>query len=191
LGRLGVVATFNTIVLLMQVLTAYATFLLSKRVAGRSVEAWLGGLLFPWSPVLVTRTLAHFSLVAAAPLAIFLLLLVREDEHTWRQGFSAWRGAAFGATVWWAASTDVYYAVYCVLIAVVYVLARVTTIEYHSSRSLAPAIRWTLDILLVSLAGLMVAQVISGGWRVRDLYTPMLVFTTLGAARLPWQDPRA
>ena len=70
---------------------------LGKRVAGRSVEAWLGGLLFAWSPVLVTRTLAHFSLVAAAPLALFLWLLVREDETPWPHGFSVWRAAAFGA----------------------------------------------------------------------------------------------
>ena len=193
---LGVVTTFNVILLLMSVITAYATFLLAKRVTGRPPEAWLGGLLFAWSPVLVTRSLGHFSLVAAAPLAIFLLLLVRKDESPWEQSFGLRRAFAFGATVWWAASTDVYYAVYCVLIAAVFVLTQVTVIERGSQRSLAPAVRWTLDVLLLTLAGLVVAMLISRGWsfqvfgrpvHMRSLYTPMLVFTTLALVRVSWQ----
>jgi hypothetical protein len=46
------VATFNAIVLLllMQVLTAYATFLLGKRAARRATEAWLSGPLLPAVP---------------------------------------------------------------------------------------------------------------------------------------------
>ena len=78
---LGVVATFNLVYLLMTVLTGYATFLLARHVTGRAAEAWLAGLLFAWSPILVTRGGAHFSLVAAAPLAIFLLLLLRAAER--------------------------------------------------------------------------------------------------------------
>ena len=69
-GWLGVVATFNVVFLLMSVLTAYATFLLARHVTGRPAESWLAGLLFAWSPLLVTRGMGHFSLVAAAPLAI-------------------------------------------------------------------------------------------------------------------------
>src|SRR5581483_4074736 len=68
---LGVVATFNLVYLAMTVLTGYATFLLARYVTQRNVEAWLAGLLFAWSPMLVTRGAGHFSLVAAAPIPIF------------------------------------------------------------------------------------------------------------------------
>jgi hypothetical protein len=65
---LGIVATFNVVYLITTVITAYATFLLARHVTGRDAESWLAGLLFAWSPILVTRGMAHFSLVAAAPL---------------------------------------------------------------------------------------------------------------------------
>ena len=55
MGWLGVVATFNLVYLLMTVLTGYATFLLAKHVTGRAAESWLAGLLFAWSPIMVTR----------------------------------------------------------------------------------------------------------------------------------------
>src|SRR5687767_4250378 len=70
---LGVVATFNVVFLLLTVLTAYAMFLLARDLTRHSeAEAWLAGLVFAWCPVLVTRGGGHFSLVAAAPLPIFL-----------------------------------------------------------------------------------------------------------------------
>jgi hypothetical protein len=75
---LGVVATFNLVYQTLTVLTAYATFLLARRLtSGDTVIAWLAGVLFAWSPVLVTRGMGHFSLAAAAPLPIFVLLLMR------------------------------------------------------------------------------------------------------------------
>jgi hypothetical protein len=188
MGWLGVVATFNLVYLLMTVLTGYAAFLLARHVTGRDAEAWLAGLLFAWSPVLVTRGGGHFSLVAAAPLAIFVLLLLRTAE---RQRIRD--ALALGATVWWAASSDVYYAVYCVLLAAVFMIARVTIIERrHDVRRVVP---WTLDVLLFCVAGLVVSMVISGGWQfsirgrvasLRTLYTPMLVLTLLAASRLAW-----
>src|SRR4249920_1487984 len=59
---LGVVATFNLVYLTLTVLTAYATFLLALRLtSGDTVIAWLAGVLFAWSPVLVTRGMGHFS----------------------------------------------------------------------------------------------------------------------------------
>ena len=93
-------------------------------MTGRAAEAWLAGLLFAWSPILVTRGGAHFSLVAAAPLAIFLLLLLRAAE---RQRLRD--AVALGATSAWAASADAYYAVYCVIIAALFMLGRVLAIR--------------------------------------------------------------
>jgi hypothetical protein len=190
MGWLGVVATFNLVYLLMTVLTGYATFLLAKHVTGRAAESWLAGLLFAWSPILVTRGGGHFSLVAAAPLAVFLLLLLRTAE---RQRVRD--ALALGATVWWAASSDVYYAIYCVIIAVLFMLARVMTIQRRPREVRLRAVPWTLDVLLFCIAGLVLSMVISGGWQftfrgrvasMRTLYTPMLVLTLLACARLAW-----
>jgi hypothetical protein len=187
IGWLGVVTTFNLVYLLMTVLTAYATFLLARHVTGGTAESWLAGLLFAWSPILVTRGGGHFSLVAAAPLAVFLLLLLRAAERLRLRD-----AAALGATCWWAASTDAYYAVYCLVLAAVFLLTRVLTIRRRSEAPLN-ATRWTLDVLLFCAAGLVLSMAVSGGWQftvlgrvasMRSLYTPVLLLTLLAAARV-------
>jgi hypothetical protein len=187
---LGVVATFNVVYLLMTVLTAYCTFLLARHVTGRTAEAWLAGLLFAWSPLLVTRGMGHFSLVAAAPLAIFLLVLLKADGH------ERFRDAvALGAVMWLAASTDVYYAVYCLLIGMVFLVARVLAIHRSPHSGRGKAVRWTLDVLVLCAAGLVGALAISGGGQfsvlgvplsMRGLHTPVLVLTTLAVLRIAW-----
>jgi hypothetical protein len=188
MGWLGVVATFNLIYLLMTVLTGYATFLLARHVTGCDAEAWLAGLLFAWGPVLVTRGGGHFSLVAAAPLPIFLLLLLRTTQ---RQRLRD--ALALGATVSWAAMTDAYYAVYCIVIAAVFVVGRVLTIQWRGLGARTRVVPWTLDVLLFCVAGLVLSMLISGGWQftirgrvasIRSLYTPMLVLTVLTVARI-------
>ena len=188
---LGVVSTFNIIYLLMTLITAYTTFLLAKHVTGRTMESWLAGLLFAWSPVLVTRGMSHFSLVAAAPLAVFLLVLLRTAERErLRDAF------ALGATVSWAASTDVYYAVYCLMIAAVFLLERTVRVHRSGEPARAKALPWALDVLLLCVAGLVLSLLISGGWqitflgrvvRVRSLYTPVLVLTALALLRIGWR----
>ena len=190
MGWLGVIATFNVVYLLMTVLTGYATFLLARHVAGRDAEAWLAGLLFAWSPVLATRGMAHFSLVAAAPLPIFLLLLLRTTE---RQRIRD--ALALGATVAWAATADAYYAVYCIVIAAAFLVGRVLTIEWRARDTRPRVVPWTLDVLLFCVAGLVLSMVISGGWQfsirgrvasIRSLYTPMLILTLLAVSRAAW-----
>jgi hypothetical protein len=189
-GWLGVIATFNVVYLLMTMLTGYAAFLLARHVTGRNAEAWLAGLLFAWSPVMATRGAGHFSLVAAAPLPIFLLLLLRTRE---RQRLRD--ALALGATVAWAATTDVYYAVYCILIAAVFMVGRVLIIEWRTHERRGRVVPWTLDVLLFCMAGLVLSMLISGGWQftirgrvasIHSLYTPMLVLTALAATRVAW-----
>src|SRR5688572_10628011 len=115
-GFLSLIPTFNVVYLLLVVLGAYGTFLLARRVSRDTAAAWIAGLLFAWSPILVTRGTGHFSLVPTAPLPIFLLLLVRTE------GQVRFRDAvALGATIAWASMTDVYYAVFCLLIGAVFV----------------------------------------------------------------------
>jgi hypothetical protein len=189
-GLLGVVATFNVVFLLMSVLTAYATFLLARHVTGRSTESWLAGLLFAWSPLLVTRGMGHFSLVAAAPLAIFLVVLVKADGH------ERFRDAAkLGAVVAWAAASDAYYGVYCLLIGAVFLAARVVAVRASPQSGRARAVRWAIEVLLLCVAGLVGAIAITGGWTstifghavsARSLYTPMLILTSLALLRVAW-----
>jgi hypothetical protein len=191
IGVFGIVTTFNLVHLLMMVLTAYATFLLARHVTGLDAESWLAGALFAWSPLLVTRGTEHFSLVAAAPLAIFLLVLLKADGH------ERFRDAvALGATEWLAASTDVYYAVYCLLIGAVFLAARIVAIHRSPLAGRSVAIRWALDVLILSMGGFIAALAISGGWQfsimgrplpVHSLYTPVMALTILVAIRIAWE----
>ena len=188
LGPVGVVATFNAVYLLMIVITGYAAFRLAYYVTRRPFESWLAGALFSWSPYLVTRGTGHFSLVAAAPLAVFALLLLRCEERT-----SVVNAVALGVAVCWAATTDPYYAVYCVMLACVFVAVQAVRIARDpSGRCAVPR---AIDVLLACVAGFTVALVISGGWQVsvlgrrltaHGLYTPMLLLTVLGLVRAGW-----
>lgn len=189
-GLLGVVATFNVVFLFMSVLTAYATFLLARHVTGRTTESWLAGLLFAWSPLLVTRGMGHFSLVAAAPLAFFLLVLMKADGH------ERFRDAvALGVVVAWAATSDAYYGVYCLAIGAAFLVARIFAIERSPHSGRARAARWAVDVLLLCAAGLVGAIAITGGWTstifgvavsTKSLYTPVLVLTCLALMRAAW-----
>lgn len=188
---LGTVAAFNVVFLLMSGLTAFCTYLLARHVTGRGMEAWLAGLLFAWSPLLVTRGMGHFSLVAAAPLAVFLLVLMKADGH------ERFRDAvALGAVVAWAATTDAYYAVYCLIIGAVFLAARVLAIHSSERSGRASAVRWALDVLLLSVAALVTTIALTGGWSsrimgitisARSLYTPVLVLTLLVTLRVAWR----
>src|SRR5262245_20555638 len=90
---LGVVATFNLVYLCLTVLAAYAMFLLARHLTRDTAVSWLAGALFAWSPPMVTRGMGHYSLVAAAPLPIFVLLLIRAGGRP-----SARDAVAIGAT---------------------------------------------------------------------------------------------
>ena len=192
LASLGVVATFNLVYLVVTVLSGYGMFLLAREIkAGSDVEAWLAGAMFGWSPMLVTRGAGHFSLVAAAPLPLFVLLLIRA-HHRRRLRDAAWLGLmvalAFGA--------DIYYAVYCVMLAAAYMAWHVVHVDRKPE---APWDReapwWPVDVMILLVGALVLAVIITGGWvftllartvSVRELYTPVLALTiliTLRAAR--------
>ena len=193
LGPLGVVTTFNIVYLLMIVITGYAAFRLALHVTGRPVESWLAGALFSWSPYLVTRGMGHFSLVAAAPLPVFALLLLDCEARA-----SVRNAVALGATVCWAATTDPYYAVYCVMLGCIFVAVQAIRI----ARDPAPrcTVPRTLDVLLACLAGFALSLVIGGGWQIsilgrrvstHGLYTPMLLLTLFAVLRAAWPYRRA
>jgi hypothetical protein len=186
---LGVVATFNIVYLLMTVITAYSMFLLARDISGSAAPSWLAGLLFAWSPFMVTRGMGHFSLVAAAPLPLLLLVLRHAAER------ERWQHAlAIGALIWWSASTDVYYAVYAILIALVFVVGRVVSLRRRQA-PISPVVGWTLNLLAVCLALLVATIAVTGGWefplfgravRMKSLYTPVLALTVVMLARVAW-----
>ncbi|HEY6508315.1 MAG TPA: hypothetical protein VIY56_09900, partial [Vicinamibacterales bacterium] len=190
-GSLGVVPTFTVVMLLTRVITAFAMFLLARHVTGRSAEAWVAGLAFAWSPVLVTRSMGHFSLMAAAPLAVFLLILVASAERErwgWRQV------AGMGLTLWWATSTDVYYGIYCLLLGALFLAARAVHLRRLGTEP-ARGLRLALDVSIAATAILVGLVAASGGWQfavfdqpvsVRSLYTPVLLLTILVSARIAW-----
>jgi hypothetical protein len=185
---LGVITSFNVVFLMLGVLNGLAAYGLARRAMGAGRwEAWLAGLAFAWSPVLIARSTGHFSLVAAAPLPAFIWALVNAERSR------SFRDAALvGICMAWAAFCDAYFGVYCLLIAALYVGATVVRV----SRAAAPARlpwTWLIDVLLVSITGLILGMLI--GVRgvfsvmgvqvsVRELYTPVLILTVLVAVRL-------
>lgn len=188
MGALGTVATFNVVYLMTIVLTAWMTFVLARRVTeGATAEAWLAGLAFAWAPVLVARSTGHFSLVAAAPLAAFIWSLHRV-ERSERLGDSI----LAGVSVAWAASCDAYYAVYCLLIAAIYITSRLLRLEWRPGNAQNPG-RWMLDLSILLVGGLVVGLVAGRGGRfeifglpvsVRGLYAPVFLLTGLVIARV-------
>ena len=179
---LGVTATFNVLFLALMVLTAWAMFLLARSVVRRDAEAWLAGLLFAFSPVLIARGTEHFSLASAVPLPLFVLALRRAE------GDGDWRWAAVcGAIAGWASLFDAYYGIFCVVLAVAYVSAR----RLHVRRADAPAHRASVRLIDVSiLCVLAVIAVIieTGGTELhvlnrtlalRTLYNPVLALSCL------------
>jgi hypothetical protein len=190
----GVVTSFNVVFLTVCVLNAVMMYGLARRVTPASRwEAWLAGLLFAWSPAMIARTTGHFSLVAAAALPAFLWCLVNAERTR-----SPRDSALAGLCMAWAALSDAYFGVYCLLIGTIYVGAswlRVT-------RSPTPVPRawvWTLDILIVCFGGLIIGLLLGRGGEftllgvpihARSLYTPVLILTVLVVARaIAWWRP--
>lgn len=194
-----VITAFNLVFLIACVLNALVAYGLARRAWGAErAEAWLAGLAFAWSPVLVARSVDHFSLVAAAPLAAFLWCLMNAERS-----HSLGDAALLGLTVAWAAFSDAYYAVYCLMLALMYVAAAVVRVTCaprasalvgaHARSSWGRWGLWPLDVLIVCLAGLVVGLSITGGAAfsvlgvrvsMRQLYTPTLILTVLVGTRL-------
>jgi hypothetical protein len=189
LTSLGIVTTFNLIYLFMTVLSGYAMFLLARAIAaGSDVEAWLAGVIFAWSPMLVTRGAGHFSLVAAAPLPLFVLLLIRAHNRR-RLRDAAWLGLMLAL----AFAADVYYAIYCVMLAAAYLAWHVVRVERRSEACRGRHVWPAIDMMILLVSALVVALLITGGWvftlfgqtvSVRELYTPVLALTILITLRV-------
>lgn len=185
---LGTVATFNLLTIASGVLAAYAMFLFARRLTGDAGAAWIAGVLFGFSPFMSARATEHFSLVLAAPLPVFALVLERIRSAPSRR-----LALAAGAVIAWAFLCDPYYAVYCVLMAGFALTHAAVSVEHVARERMWRRPHVVLDVALVCLAGLIAGIVIRGGGRVevfgiavsvRNLYTPVLLFTVLSVVRI-------
>ncbi len=189
---LGIVGAFNIIYLINVALTGLGMFLLLRRLpqtagAGPGI-AWIGAFLFACSPFLVARGNGHFSVASAAALPFFAWSLTRTlESRRWTDAVTV------GACVAWAAYSDPYHAVYCVMLGMALLAAR--TIDVRGTPRVGPTPRTLrlIDglILLVALAilvigGLQGGSVTMGGVTIsmRSLYTPVLVLSMLVAVRV-------
>ncbi|MFB3852414.1 MAG: hypothetical protein ACE148_01175 [Vicinamibacterales bacterium] len=187
---LGVVPAFNLILLALFVLNAWGMFALARRLRIPPVAAWLSGLLFAFCPSLVARSTAHISLVAAAPLPLFVLCLLNATEGNCSR---RWWIAA-GATLAWATWCDPYYGIYCVLLAAWHSGSLLFEISFgrRDPGRLRP-LAWLLEGLLVAMLALITIICASGGLTLRvaglsiglrTLYTPVLLACVAATARL-------
>jgi hypothetical protein len=193
LPLIGTVATYNVLLMASLAATAFAMFLFCRRVVPDDGAAWVAGLLFGFSPFMSARATEHFSLVQAAPLPVFALLLARLYAVP-----STRTAAAMGAVVAWAFLSDPYYAVYCLLLAAFAAGYSVVSIKPAAWPQVGVGWRALLDVALVCLVGLIIGIVIRGGGRLdvygirislTRLYTPVLVFTVLALIRA-WMEIR-
>ena len=184
---LGVVRSFNVLVLASGVMSGYAMYFYARKRTGDAMAAWLGGLLFGFSPFMSARTAEHFSLTLAAPLPIFGWLMYRIYSQP-TMGLAC----AAGATVAWAFLCDVYYAVYCLLWAGFMACYTLVTVETRPAtvRRIWP--RALVDLAIVCLAGLVLGILLRGGGQVEvagirvsftRLYTPVLMLTLMIVVR--------
>jgi hypothetical protein len=187
LGALDLVTVFNLITIGSGVMGACAMFVYVSKRTGDGGAAFLGGLLFGFSPFMSSRAEAHFSLVQVAPLPIFGLVLFRMFQRPTLK-----LAAAGGVVTAWAFLCDPYYAVYCLMMLMVMVGHSLATIELRPVGDRPIWWRMVLDLVLLSLAGLIAGIAIRGGGRVEllglrvsmtRLYTPVLLFTVLLALR--------
>ena len=138
LGAFDLVTVFNLITIGSGVMAAYAMFLFASRRTGDAGAAFLGGLLFGFSPFMSARAGAHFSLVQVAPIPIFGLVL-----------FGMWQrptlrlAAVAGVVMAWAFLSDPYYAVYCLMMLMVMVGHSLATIERRPPPSAVSGGEWS------------------------------------------------
>ena len=180
----GVVETFNIVYLLMVVLTAYSTFLLARHVTrgvprSRSSPGCCSHGVPCWSPAAWATSASSRQRRSPS----FCLILMRADGHKRLRD-----ALALGLTMAWAATTDVYYAIFCLLIGAVVSGGSRGVDRTAGSCGLPAGARCPLglNIAILCLAGLVVAIAATGGWeltlagqtvRTRSLYTPVLVLT--------------
>ena len=187
IGSLGIVGAFNVVLLAVVSLSGLGVYVLAKRLGLGTIAAWSTGALFIASPVLTSKETAHFSLVIAAPLPLFLWALLRTlDTGRMRDAILV------GALAAVAAYSDLYYGIYCLIMGGFLIAWRFTRVEWRGPATVSAGLIATLDAVLVITGVLIAWRVVSGTNAItigairiglQTLYTPMLVTVVLLALR--------
>lgn len=191
IGPLGVVAAYNVVLILFVALSGAAMYLLARRLGLALPWAWVAGAVFAASPVLISRTTAHLSLVSAAPLPLFLWALLRTlDSRRVKDAILV------GMIVAVATYADAYYGIYCVMMGAFLVASRF--LQWSRGPATTPRTTRSIDVVLALVAAIVAWRVLNGGTDVaigtltihlQTLYNPVLVLVCLAAVRawLTWR----
>jgi hypothetical protein len=179
IGAIGLVGAINVVLLTFITLSGLGVFALARRLGLGSAAAWCAGALFTASPVLTAKGTAHFSLVIAASLPLFLLVLLRAlDMGRLRDAILV------GVVVAAASYSDPYYGVYCAIMGAFMVTWRFSRVEWPGKVTSWPRLALALNIVIVLIGTLIAWRGLSGTTRIaigpiqiglQTLYTPVLL----------------
>ena len=193
IGQLGIVGAFNVVLLGFLVLSGLGLFGLARRLGLGTVAAWCAGALFMASPVLTAKETAHFSLVMAAPLPLFLWALLRTlDTGRTRDALLV------GALAAVASCSDAYYGIYCAIMGGFLIAWRFARVEWRGSTMASRRLARVVDLAIVAIGAVVAWRLLHGAGAIRvgpvtvplqTLYTPMLflVLVLVLRAWLTWR----
>lgn len=117
---LGVIATYNVLIVGSFIAAAYATFLLARDLLGDWKSAFISGVIFAFAPYHMARALGHLNLLASAVWIPLFALFFLKGMTSGRVRHLLGASACFGLTV----VSNPYYTLFLGAFAFVYVLYR-------------------------------------------------------------------
>jgi hypothetical protein len=190
ISRLGLVGTYNVILLVVMTLSGLGTFVLARGLGLGAISAWSAGALFVGSPVLTAREVGHLSLVIAASLPLFLWALLRAiDSERIRDA------VLVGCIVALATYSDAYYGIYCAMMGGFLVAWRFVRVEWRGPTAASRLLRF-LDVVIALTIIVITWQALSGLNEVtigpiriglETLYTPVMLLVLAVALRAWFQ----
>lgn len=186
---LGMVATYNVVLIALVAASGWGTYVLARRVGVAQSGALAAGALFIATPAITAREVAHLSLVSAAALPLFVWALLRVLDSRRRR-----ESILVGVMVAFAFYSDAYFGIYCVLMGVFTLAWRFTRITLRPDVATHPSVRrLSLVFAAVSASTTLVsgALLLAGVDRVTvagqvvqvDLHGPVLFLTAAIVAR--------
>ncbi|MGH9718226.1 MAG: hypothetical protein ACRD4R_16070 [Candidatus Acidiferrales bacterium] len=113
----GPVVAYNFSVILQLALAAFCARLLCLRISRNESAAFIGGVVFGFSPYLMAHALAHLSLITAFPIPLFVLAL----DRIFRSGRPSWKmGIPLGVALLLASFAHYNYVVLCLVFAALF-----------------------------------------------------------------------
>lgn len=188
IGPLGVVGAFNALMLASIAFSGIGMFILARRLGLGEGAAWSAGAIFMAAPALIARETAHFSLVIAPALPLFLWALIG-TLHAGRTKDAVLVGFFVAAAYY----SDAYYAIYCALMGAFVVMWQFSHIEWPESVRHSRRLNRGLN-LIIGCFGVVVLWRLASGTRrlelgpivigLETLYTPQLILLLAVAFRI-------